>query len=113
MTKEIKKLMNKPSDEELKYKTKKLFYGREMEDYITNSIYNDWCRFNFSQGGVKKQIKKDTLYKVWYSYHDASDPMDSSCTYFIYYIEEVPEDIAKSLILWKENEEKVKEYLLN
>lgn len=105
-------LMNKPSDDELKYKTKKLFYGKDLEDYVTNSIYNDWCRFNYKQKGVKEKIEKDKLYKVWFEYHDASDPMDSSCTYFIHYIEEAPEEIQKSLDLWKTNEEIVKKYLL-
>ena len=112
MTEGIKKLMKKPSDDVLKYKSKKLFYGEDLEDYVTNSIYNDWCRFNFPSKRVKEKIEKDKLYKVWFDYHDASDPMDSSCTYSICYIEEAPEEIMKSLELWKTNEKIVKDYLL-
>ena len=106
------KLMQRPCEEVLKYKAKKLFYGKDLEDYVTNSIYNDWCRFIFRQKGVKEKIEKDKLYKVWFEYSDASDPMDSSCTYSIYYIEETPEEIKNALDLWKTNEQKVKDYLL-
>jgi hypothetical protein len=106
------KLMDRPCEEVLRYKTKKLFYGKDLEDYVTNSIYNDWCRFVFRRKGVKEQIEKDKLYKVWFEYRDASDPMDSSCTYTIYYIEEVPEEIKTALETWKSNEQKVKDYLL-
>ncbi len=107
------KLMNKPSDDELKYKSKKLFYGRDLEDYVTNSVFNDWCRFNFVERGVKEKIEKGRMYKAWFEYYDASDTMDSSCKYVIYYIEEVPEDIEKAYNDWKINEQKVKDYLFN
>jgi len=106
------KLMDRPCEEVLRYKTKKLFYGKDLEDYVTNSIYNDWCKFIFRCKGVKEKVEKDKLYKVWFEYRDASDPMDSSCTYSIYYIEEVPEEIEQSLNLWKTNEQIVKDYLL-
>jgi len=109
---EENKLMKRPCEEVLRFKTKKLFYGRDLEDYVTNSIYNDWCRFIFRQKGVKEKIEKDKLYKVWFEYSDASDPMDSSCTYSIYYIEETPEEIQTALEMWKTNEQKVKDYLL-
>ena len=104
--------MDRPCEEVLRFKTKKLFYGRDLEDYVTNSIYNDWCRFVFRRKGVKEQIEKDKLYKVWFEYSDASDPMDSSCTYSIYYIEETPDEIQNALEMWKTNEQKVKDYLL-
>ena len=106
------KLMDRPCEEVLRFKTKKLFYGRDLEDYVTNSIYNDWCRFIFRHKGVKEKIEKDKLYKVWFEYSDASDPMDSSCTYSIYYIEETPDEIQNALEMWKTNEQKVKDYLL-
>lgn len=108
----MSKLMERPSEDyrPLRLYPKKLFYGRDMEDYVTNSIYDDWCRFHFPHG-VKEKIVKDKLYKVWYDYRDASDPMDSSCSYRIEYIEEVPEEIEKAFEEWKLNEEKVKNYL--
>ena len=104
------KLMERPEEKWLKGKSKKLFYGKDLEDYVTNSIYNDWCRFNFVQRGVKEKVEKGKLYKVWFEYYDASDPMDSSCKYVIHYIEEVPEDIEDAYNAWKINEEKVKKY---
>ena len=107
----MSKLMEKPEEKWLKGKSKKLFYGKDLEDYVTNSIFNDWCRFNFVQRGVKEKVEKDKLYKVWFEYYDASDPMDSSCKYVIHYIEEVPEEIEQSLNLWKTNEQIVKDYL--
>ena len=103
--------MEKPEEKWLKGKSKKLFYGKDLEDYVTNSIYNDWCRFNFAKRGVKEKIEKNKLYKVWFEYYDASDPMDSSCKYVIHYIEEVPEDIEDAYNTWKISEEKVKKYL--
>lgn len=105
------KLMNKPEEKWLNGKSKKLFYGKDLEDYVTNSVFNDWCRFNFVERGVKEKIEKDRMYKVWFEYYDASDPMDSSCKYVIYYIEEVPEEIEKAYNDWKLNEQKVKDYL--
>jgi hypothetical protein len=111
MTEGTKKLMNKPDDKWLNGKSKKLFYGKDLEDYVTNSVFNDWCRFNFVERGVKEKIEKDRMYKVWFEYYDASDPMDSSCKYVIHYIEEVPEDIENAYNTWKISEEKVKKYL--
>jgi hypothetical protein len=113
MTEGTKKLMNKPDDKWLNGKSKKLFYGKDLEDYVTNSVFNDWCRFNFVERGVKEKIEKDRMYKVWFEYYDASDPMDSSCKYVIYYIEEVPEEIEKAYNDWKLNEQKVKDYLFD
>ena len=111
MTEDTKKLMNKPDEKWLNGKSKKLFYGKDLEDYVTNSVFNDWCRFNFVERGVKEKVEKDRMYKVWFEYYDASDPMDSSCKYVIYYIEEVPEEIEKAYNDWKLNEQKVKDYL--
>lgn len=104
--------MNRPDEKWLNGKAKKLFYGKELEDYVTNSIYDDWCRFVFVERGVKEKVEKDKMYKVWFEYYDAADPQDSSCKYVIHYIEEVPEDIVKSYDSWKANEQIVKDYLL-
>lgn len=106
------KLMERPSEEyrPLKLYSKKLFYGADMEDYVVNSVYNEWCRFNFPHG-VKEKIVRDKLYKVWYDYRDSNDPMNSSCSYRIEYIEEVPEDITHAYNEWKICEQKVKDYL--
>lgn len=108
----INTLMEKPSDKELQIYVKRLFYGEDMEDKIINSIFNEWCRFNFPHG-VKEKLEKDKLYKVWYDYKDDSDPMNSSCLYRIIYIEEVPEDIEKAYNDWKLNEQKIKDYLFD
>ena len=106
------KLMDRPNEKWLNGKVKKLFYGKDLEDYVTNSIYDDWCRFVFVEDGVKEKIEKDKMYKAWFEYFDASDPMDSSCKYVIHYIEEVPSDIVNAYDSWKTNEKKVKDYLL-
>lgn len=95
------KLMKKPED--LMGISRKFFYGREMEDYITNSVYNDWCRFYFPKG-VKEKLDPDKLYKVCYEFHDAADPMDSSCNYSIKYIEEVPQDILDVIQKYREKD---------
>ena len=47
------KLMDRPNEKWLNGKSKKLFYGKDLEDYVTNSVFNDWCRFNFVERGVK------------------------------------------------------------
>lgn len=104
------KLMDKPNDENLKYKEKSLFYGKDLEDYVTNSTYNEWCRFYFPSG-VKNKIEKEKMYKVWFDYRDASDPEDSSCSYHIHYIEEVPVNIKSSYEIYEKNEKIIHEYL--
>lgn len=108
----MNKLMERPDEKWLMGKSKKLFYGKDLEDYVTNSVYDDWCRFNFVESGVKEKIEKNKMYKVWFEYFDASEPMDSSCKYVIHYIEEVPNEIEEAYNLWKINEQKVKDYLL-
>ena len=104
------KIMEKPLEKELRLYSKKLFYGKDMEDYVTNSAFDEWCRFKFPNG-VKEKIKKEKMYKVWFDYQDSSDPMNSSCKYIIHYVEEVPDEIEKAYNNWKLNEQKVKDYL--
>lgn len=84
-------------------------YGKDMHDYVTNSIYNDWCRWYFPNG-IKNRIKDDQLYLVWYHYSDASDPQDSSCSYSVYYIERAPKHIQEMLEMKLEYEKKLKNY---
>lgn len=84
-------------------------YGKDMHDYVTNSIYNDWCRWYFPNG-IKNRIKDNQLYLVWYNYRDASDPQDSSCSYSVYYIERAPKHIQEMLEMKLEYEKKLKNY---
>lgn len=109
---EKEKLMEKPDENDYKFHgcVKKIMKGSSMHDYVTNSIYDDWCRFHFPNG-VKEKIKDKSYYKVWYHYYDASDPMDSSCSYSIQYIEEIPEEIREAVIMSKAYEKMIKEYL--
>lgn len=67
-------------------------FGRQMRDYRTNSIFEDWCRWNFPNG-TKSKIEDNQLYLVWYETRDASDPMNSSETNYVYYIEKAPKEI--------------------
>ena len=94
-----KPLMKRPTDEEiandvyanawkLDQLSQQLRYGRDMKTHVVNSTYGDEESWYFPHG-VKKQLKDNTLYKIWYRYHDAADPMDSSCSYTVYYIEEI------------------------
>jgi hypothetical protein len=111
MTLKMKRLMNRPEEKCLTGKAKNLFFGKDLEDYVTNSIYDDWCKFVFVEKGVKENIEKDKVYKVWYEYFDASNPMDSSCSYSIHYIEEAPEEIREAVIMSKTYEKMMREYL--
>lgn len=85
-------------------------YGKDMHDYVTNSIYDDWCRWYFPKG-IKEKIEDNQLYLVWYHYRSASDPQDSSCSYSIYYIEKAPKEIQDMLEIKKDYEKKLKKYL--
>ena len=95
------KLMEKPED--LMGISRKFFYGKEMEDYITDETCHDWCRFKFPEG-VKEKIEPDKLYKVCYKFYDAADPADFSCEYIIHYIEEVPQDILDIIQKYREKD---------
>ena len=94
-----KPLMKRPTDKKiandvytsaskLDHLSQELRYGRDMHTHVVNSIYRDKERWYFPKG-VESKIKDDTLYRIWYRYHDAADPMDSSCSYAVYYIEEI------------------------
>jgi len=94
-----KPLMKRPTDEEiannvyanawkLDMLSQQLRYGRDMHTHVVNSTYGDEERWHFPKD-VKDKIKDDTLYKIWYRFRDAADPMDSSCSYTVYYIEEI------------------------
>lgn len=67
----------------------KFLYGSKMKDHQVG-VYKDWVRWYFPKG-VKKKLKDEKLYKVWYESHDAADPMDSSMSYDVIYIEEINE----------------------
>ena len=102
--------MEKPIDNAFMLRPKKLFYGKDLEDYVTNSVYDEWCRFKFPNG-VKEKVEKEKLYKVWFEYQESSDPMNSSCKYIIHYIEEAPEEVEVAYDSWKKSENIIKEYL--
>ena len=66
-----------------------IFYGRRMHTHDTGNVYHDIETWNYPNKQIEKKIEDNKQYKVWAEYHDASDPMDSSCSYTIIYIEEV------------------------
>ena len=68
-----------------------IFFGRDMHTYEPR--YGDPTYWSYTIKSVEKKIKDDSLYKVWYTYHDSADPYDSTTSYCVYYVEEVP--IAK------------------
>jgi len=103
-------LMEKPNNERLKHCMVKIFKGVSMHDYITDSTYNDWCSFYFPEG-IKEKLVDDEYYKVWFQYHEASDPMDSSCQYTINYIEVCREDIKQYLMEKEKFEPLIIDYL--
>lgn len=108
------KMMEIPTEwgyynEDITKHTPDILYGKNMRDYVTNSTYDDWCRWYFPDG-IKDKIKDDQLYIVWYRYHDASDPQDSSCQYNVYYIELAPKEIQEAVEMIKKCENKIKKY---
>ena len=90
-------------------RTPEYAYGKDMHDHVTNSIYNDWCRWYFPRG-IKEKIEDDQLYLIWYDYRDASDPQDSSCSYKVYYIEKAPKEIQDMFETHKLYEKKLIKY---
>lgn len=108
------KMMDPPTEwgyysEDIHRGTAHYAYGKDMRDYVTNSIYDDWCRWYFPKG-IKEKIEDNQLYLIWYHYHDASDPQDSSCSYHVYYIERVPKEIQEKFETHKKYEEELKKY---
>ena len=66
-----------------------IFYGWRMHTHDTGNVYHDIETWNYPNKQIEKKIEDNKQYKVWAEYHDASDSMDSSCSYTIIYIEEV------------------------
>ena len=66
-----------------------IFYGWRMHTHDTGNVYHDIETRNYPNKQIEKKIEDNKQYKVWAEYHDASDPMDSSCSYTIIYIDEV------------------------
>ena len=66
-----------------------IFYGWRMHTHDTGNVYHDIETRNYPNKQIEKKIEDNKQYKVWAEYHDASDPMDLSCSYTIIYIEEV------------------------
>ena len=64
------------------------FIGKDMHTYAPR--YGDPTYWNYTNKSVEKEIKDDSLYKVWFTYHDSADPCDSTTSYCVYYVEEVP-----------------------
>lgn len=108
------KMMEIPSkegwyDEDITKHTPDYMFGKDMKDYVTNSIYDDWCRWYFPEG-IKEKIEDDQLYLVWCHYRSASDPQDSSCSYKVYYIEKTPQYVKDMLYNYKTLEKELKKY---
>ena len=82
-------LLEKPSEYELKYVSTNFKQGRYIKTYKPQ--YGDPTYWNYPKG-VKKKIKDDKTYKVWFEYSDAADTFDSTTWYYVKYIEEVPDD---------------------
>ena len=66
-----------------------IFDGWRMHTHDLRNVYHDIETWNYPNKQIEKKIEDNKQYKVWAEYHDASDPMDSSCSYTIIYIEEV------------------------
>lgn len=68
---------------------KGIFYGRQMHTHDVGNVYHDIETWRYPDKQIEKKIESNKQYKVWADYHDAADPMDSSRSYTIIYIEEV------------------------
>lgn len=64
-------------------------YGWSMHTRDVGNVYHDIETWHYPNEQIEKKIEDNKRYKVWADYHDAADPMDSSCSYTIIYIEEV------------------------
>lgn len=84
-------LMKRPTDEDLRNSewnaprfedlTQKVKFGREMKG-------DDMTVWHFPKG-IKEKIKEDSLYRVYYRWHDSADSSDSTTFYDVYYIQEI------------------------
>ena len=77
--------MKKPDN--LKNYSHDVFRGFEMKTEGDTT-------WNFSKDFDIK-IENDAYYKVWYHYHDAADPADTSTSYYVVYAEKIPSSIMK------------------
>ena len=66
-----------------------IFDGWRMHTHDLRNVYHDIETWNYPNKQIEKKIEDNKQYIVWADYHDASDPMDLSCSYTIIYIEEV------------------------
>ena len=66
-----------------------IFDGWRMHTHDLRNVYHDIETWNYPNKQIENKIEDNKQYKVWADYHDASDPMDLSCSYTIIYIEEV------------------------
>lgn len=64
------------------------FFGRDMHTYKPS--YGDPTYWTYTKKSVEEKIEDDSLYKVWFTYNDSADPYDSTTSYCVYYVEEVP-----------------------
>lgn len=64
------------------------FFGRDMHTYKPS--YGDPTYWTYTKKSVEKKIEDDSLYKVWYTCRYTADPCDSTTSYCVYYVEEVP-----------------------
>ena len=110
------KMMDPPNecghyDEDIHRCTPHYAYGKDMRDYVTNSIYDEWCKWEFPTG-IKEQIEDDKLYLVWYHYKDSSNPQSCACKYTVYYIEKTPNYIQEIFEKKIKYEKSLKKYCI-
>lgn len=89
-------LCKKPKN--MPHNSPKILWGDEMETHEVG-VCRDLDAWYFPKG-VK--IEKDKQYKVWYTYHDAADPADMSCSQHVFYIEEINSEKSQIIKLLKE-----------
>ena len=63
-----------------------IYWGRNI--HTDKPKYGDPTYWHYDEG-VEEQIKDDRQYKVWYTWRDAADAMDSTISYRVWYIEEI------------------------
>lgn len=90
------KLMEKPSDEEIKNVSGylgaeslsdlyfKQLYGKDMKNHYHHAGETTW---SFPKG-IKGKIEDNKKYLVYYDFHNYADSSDTSIHYKVYYIEE-------------------------
>lgn len=82
-------LMEKPLEHLLKHATVSIRKGHSIKTY--EPLYSDPTYWHYPKG-VEEKIEDYKTYKVWFYYRDAADPADSTTSYNVKYIEEVPDD---------------------